>query len=176
MEESAKRARVDGGEQSSDPSGAHAEESGSGDAAGPQGGAPLAGSLGPLPAELRAMIEQRLADLGEVKHVRRIHRKGAGPVRPRCLPTEDLVHEKTETVRRGGTQRIHFRCSNPKCEQEIRNDKERISLRPADGHDQQRCLEKVNNNPEWDAHVIKATSDLALQVKAYFCYPFGSWP
>ena len=59
-------------------------------------------------------------------------------MRPRCLPTEDLVHEKTETVRRGGTQRIHFRCNNPKCEEPICNDK-------------------------WSTHVLKACSDLHLQ-------------
>ena len=41
----------------------------------------------------------------------------------RVLPPEDLVHEKTEEIRRGQANRIHFLCSNPKCTQPIRADK-----------------------------------------------------
>ena len=84
------------------------------------------------------MIERSLAAIGEVEHQRKSHKKGPGPVRPRCLPPEDLVHEKVETVRRGESQRIHFICSNPKCAREIRNDK-------------------------WDAHVSRAKNDKHLQ-------------
>ena len=54
------------------------------------------------------------------------------------LPPEDLTHEKTETIRKGTGNRVHYRCSNPKCEEPIRNDK-------------------------WDTHVLKACSDLHLQ-------------
>ena len=55
------------------------------------------------------------------------------------LPPADLVHEKTDTIRKGSANRVHFACSNPKCKKEpIRKDK-------------------------WDTHVLQATSDLHLQ-------------
>ena len=54
-----------------------------------------------MPAELRAKIEHALEALGEVEYHRRLHRKGPGPVQPRCVPAEDLVHEKVETLHRG---------------------------------------------------------------------------
>ena len=57
------------------------------------------------------------------------------------MTLEDLVHEKTETMRRGQAGRMHFKCSNPKCPEPIRNDK-------------------------WDTHVIRATTDLHLQERS----------
>lgn len=102
---------------------------------------PASASRPGLPPELYDKIEQRLAAIGEVERVCKSHKKGPGPVRPRCLPAEELVHEKTETIRKGDAQRIHYRCSNAKCAQEIRNDR-------------------------WDAHVAAATSDRALQEGA----------
>ena len=90
-----------------------------------------AGSAAAMPEELRAKIEHALEALGEVECHRRLHRKGPGPVHPRCVPAEDLVHEKVETLHKGDKNRVHYRCSNPKCEDLIRYDK-------------------------WDAHVLKA--------------------
>ena len=90
-----------------------------------------AGSAAVMPEELRAKIEHALEALGEVEFHRRLHRKGPGPVQPRCVPAEDLVHEKVETLHKGDKNRVHYRCSNPKCEDLIRYDK-------------------------WDAHVLKA--------------------
>ena len=89
---------------------------------------------GTMPDELRATIEASLAAIGTVEYHRRPHRKGPGPVQPRTVPPEDLVHEKVETIRSGSTQRVHYRCSNPKCPEPIRNDK-------------------------WETHKIKMTTD-----------------
>ncbi len=89
-----------------------------------------------MPQDLRDEIEKSLAAIGQVEYQKRSHKK-AGPV-SRCLPPEDLIHEKTETIRKGTGNRVHFMCSNPKCEEPIRNDK-------------------------WDTHVLKATSDKHLQ-------------
>ena len=75
-----------------------------------------------LPAALREEIENALTAIGEVDHYKKSHKKAAGPVPSRCLPPEDLVHEKAETIRRGQTGRVHFMCSNPKCQDPIRND------------------------------------------------------
>ena len=90
-----------------------------------------------MPEDLREKIEKSLQDIGEVEHRKRSHH-GSGPVTPRVLPQEDLVHEKTETIRQGTGNRVPYKCSNPKCEEPIRNDK-------------------------WDTHVLKSTSDLHLQ-------------
>ena len=90
-----------------------------------------AGSAAAMPEELRAKIEHALEALGEVEFHRRLHRKGPGPVHPRCVPAEDLVHEKVETLHKGDKNRVHYQCSNAKCEDPIRYDK-------------------------WDAHVLKA--------------------
>ena len=90
-----------------------------------------AGSAAAMPEELRAKIEHALQALGEVECHRRLHRKGPGPVHPRCVPVGDLVHEKVETLHKGDKNRVHYRCSNLKCEDLIRHDK-------------------------WDAHVLKA--------------------
>ena len=76
-----------------------------------------------LPAALREEIERALTAIGEVEHFKKSHKKGAGPVPSRCLPPEDLVHEKSETIRRGQTGRVHFMCSNAKCQDPIRNDR-----------------------------------------------------
>ena len=76
-----------------------------------------------LPAALREEIESALTAIGEVDHFKKSHKKGAGPVPARCLPPEALVHEKAETIRRGQTGRVHFMCSNPKCQDPIRNDR-----------------------------------------------------
>ena len=76
-----------------------------------------------LPAALREEIENALTAIGEVDHYKKSHKKAAGPVPARCLPPEDLVHEKAETIRRGQTGRVHFMCSNPKCQDPIRNDR-----------------------------------------------------
>ena len=89
---------------------------------------------GTMPDELRATIEASLAAIGTVEYHRRPHRKGPGPVQPRTLPPEDLVHEKVETIRSGSAQRVHYRCSNPKCPEPIRNDR-------------------------WETHKIKMTTD-----------------
>jgi len=102
----------------------------------PQPKRPRAGSA--LPQDLREKIEQSLAAIGEVEHRKKSHKKGPGPVGSRCLPAEALVHEKTETIRKGQGNRTHFRCSNPRCEEPIRQDK-------------------------WDTHVVKSTTDLHLQ-------------
>ena len=84
-----------------------------------------------MPEDLRTQIEKSLEEIGEVDY-RRCSHHGAGPVKPRVLPPEDLVHTKTETIRK---------CSNPKCEEPIRNDKS-------------------------DTHILKATNDLFLQEAA----------
>ena len=76
-----------------------------------------------LPAALREEIERALTAIGEVDHFQKSHKRGAGPVPARCLPPEDLVHEKAETIRRGQAGRVHFMCSNPKCQDPIRNDR-----------------------------------------------------
>ncbi len=93
---------------------------------------------GTMPPELREKIEKSLALIGEVEAYKKPHRKGAGPVQPRVLPPEDLVHNKVEEIRKGHANRVHFKCSNPTCEEPLRGDK-------------------------WDSHVLKATSDLHLQ-------------
>ena len=85
---------------------------------------------GTMPPELRDKIWRELEAIGQVEHKRRSHKK-RGPVRPHCLPAEDLVHVQAETVRQGQNNRIHYRCSNEKCGL-VRNDK-------------------------WDTHVIKAS-------------------
>ena len=76
---------------------------------------------GTMPPDLRDVIEKSLAVIGQVEYHKRSHKK-SGPV-SRCLPPEDLVHEQTETIRKGTGNRAHFRYSNPKCEEPIRNDK-----------------------------------------------------
>ena len=82
-------------------------------------------------------IEKSLSEIGEVDFRKRSHH-GTGPMRRRVLPPEDLTHEKTDTIRKGTGNRVHYRFSNPKCEEPIRNDK-------------------------WDTHVLKACADLHLQ-------------
>ena len=47
---------------------------------------------------LRQQIENSLAEIGEVDYSKRSHHS-TGPVRPRVLPTEELVHETTDTIR-----------------------------------------------------------------------------
>ena len=91
--------------------------------------------------DLRDHIERSLSGIGQVDYTKRAHRKGLGPARPRCLPPEDLAHEQAETLRRGSGNRIHYRCSIPKCAELIRNDK-------------------------WAAHVLKSTSDQHMQEPA----------
>ena len=120
MAETAKRLRTAG-----DASTESAGKDGARAAVEPTGGAAA------MPEELRAKIEHALEALGEVEFHRRLHRKGPGPVHPRCVPAEDLVHEKVETLHKGDKNRVHYRCSNPKCADPIRYDK-------------------------WDAHVLKA--------------------
>ena len=55
---------------------------------------------GTMPDDLRQKIEKSLHDIGEVDYRKRSHH-GSGPVKPRVLPPEDLVHEKSETIRKG---------------------------------------------------------------------------
>ena len=93
---------------------------------------------GTMPAELRAMIEASLAAIGHVEYKRRPHRRGPGSVQARCLPPEDLVHAKIETIRSGLASQPHYKCSNPKCSEPLRNDRR-------------------------DSHVLKMTTDLHLQ-------------
>ena len=78
---------------------------------------------GTMPPEIRDEIEKALLQLGEVEYYKKSHKRGPGHVRHRCLPPEDLVHEKVETIKKGHANRAHFRCSNPKCEEPIRNDR-----------------------------------------------------
>ena len=89
-----------------------------------------------MPADLRDVIEKSLSAIGQVEFRKRSHKKSE-PV-TRCLSSEELVHEQTETLRKGTGNRVHFVCSNPKCEEPIRNDK-------------------------WETHVLKQTSDRHLQ-------------
>ena len=96
---------------------------------------------GEMPLELREKIERALEAADDVERYKKSHKKGPGLVQPRCVPLEDLVHEKAETIRKGSPVRVHYRCSNPKCEEPIRYDK-------------------------WDAHVTKWTSDRHLQEPA----------
>ena len=91
-----------------------------------------------MPAELKEVIEKSIPVEGEIEYNTKSHKKLPGPLRHKCLPPEDLVHEKTETIRKGHGHRVHFMCSNPKCPDAIRNDK-------------------------WETHVIKMTSDRHLQ-------------
>ena len=93
---------------------------------------------GTMPADVKEDIEKSLPVEGEIEYYTKSHKKKPGPVRHKCLPPEDLVHEKTETLRKGQGHRVHFMCSNPKCPDAIRNDK-------------------------WDTHVLKMTSDRHLQ-------------
>ena len=91
---------------------------------------------GTMPSEMRNMIEAKLAQLGEIWQYKRSHKKHQ--VAQRTLPPEDLIHEKSETVRSGQAQRVHYKCSNPNCADMIRSDKR-------------------------ESHVIKMTSDAHLQ-------------
>ena len=104
----------------------------------PRVGASSAAPPSGMPAELRETIEKSLAELGEVDYRTKSHKKRPGPVGPRCLAPEDLIHEKVETIRRGTGNRVHFKCCNANCEEPIRNDR-------------------------WDTHVLKMTSDRHLQ-------------
>ena len=90
-----------------------------------------------MPPELRERIERALAAVGEVEYNRRSHHR-RGPQAARVLLEEDLVHEKGEIVRKGKEVRIHYVCSNEKCQEAVRSDK-------------------------WDDHVLKMTSDVHLQ-------------
>jgi len=88
-----------------------------------EGGAEKRRRTAAMPSELRDKILNELDVIGEVEYNRKSHKKGPGPVGARCVPPEDLIHEKTETIRRGQKDRVHFVCSNLKCIQPIRNDK-----------------------------------------------------
>ena len=98
-------------------------------------------SVGTMPSDLKGQIENALAAIGEMEYHKRSHKKGSGPVQPKVLPEEDLVHDKAETIRKGGAGRVHYKCSNAKCEQLIRADK-------------------------WETHAIAARSDRHLQEPA----------
>ncbi len=65
-----------------------------------------------MPEDLRRKIEKSLEEMGEVDFWKRSHH-GSTPMRRRVLPSEDLVHEKSETIRKGTGNRVHYRCSNP---------------------------------------------------------------
>ena len=91
-----------------------------------------------MPAALKEEIEKSIPEIGEIEYHTKTHKKGPGPVRAHCLPPEDLAHEKAETVRRGQGHRIHYACTNPKCQEPIRQDK-------------------------WDTHVMTMISDRHLQ-------------
>ena len=67
---------------------------------------------GTMAPELRDEIEKSPAAIGQVEYQKRSHTK-SGPV-SRCFPPEDLVHEQTETLRKGTGKRVS--CSHPKCE------------------------------------------------------------
>ncbi len=91
-----------------------------------------------MPAELKEKIEKSIPEEGEIEYHTKSHKKRTGPVRPMCLPSEDLRQEKSETVRRGHGHRVHYACTNPKCTEPIRQDK-------------------------WDTHVMTMISDRHLQ-------------
>ena len=60
-----------------------------------------------MPSELKEAIEKSLPEVGEIEYYTKPHTKGPGPVKPLCLPLEDLLHEKIETARKGqGTEFI----------------------------------------------------------------------
>ena len=93
---------------------------------------------GTMPADLKEEIEKSLPEEGEIEYYTKSHKKQPGPVKHKCLPPEDLVHDKVETVRKGHGHRVHFKCSNAKCPEPIRNDR-------------------------WETHVLKMVSDRNLQ-------------
>jgi hypothetical protein len=107
---------------------------------------PKRARVGTMPAQLKERIEKALIESGEVEYNVRSHKKGPGPVRPRVLPAEDLMHDKIEELRQGKGNRIHYRCSNAKCEEPIRKDK-------------------------WDTHILSATSDAHMPGPL----PKGPW-
>ena len=54
---------------------------------------------GTMPADLKAKIQESLDILGEVVAYRKPHRSAGGPIQAHIRPAEDLVHEKSETLR-----------------------------------------------------------------------------
>ena len=103
-----------------------------------------------MSADFKEMIEASLPMEGEIEYHTKSHKKGPGPVRHKCLPAEDLVHEKVETLRKGYGHRVHFKCSNAKCPEPIRNDK-------------------------WETHVLKMISDRDLQEDPAASIRLSSW-
>ena len=77
---------------------------------------------GLMPPDLKQTIEESIPVEGEIEYYTKSHKKQPGPVRHRCLPAEDLVHEKVETLRKGAGHRVHFKCSNATCSEPICND------------------------------------------------------
>ena len=66
---------------------------------------------GTMSSEMRNMIEAKLAQLGEIWQYKRSHKKHQ--VAQRTLPPEDLIHEKSETVRCGQALTDKIRTPNP---------------------------------------------------------------
>ena len=66
---------------------------------------------GTMPPELKEQIEKKLAALGEVWRYKRPHRKGAGLAQARCLPPEDLIHNKGDIAHRGQSSRFVIRVA-----------------------------------------------------------------
>ena len=66
-----------------------------------------------MPVDLKEEIEKSTPVDGEIEYYTKSHKKQPGPLRHKCLPPEDLVHEKLEVIRKGHGHRAHFMCSTP---------------------------------------------------------------
>ena len=51
-------------------------------------------------AALKEEIEKSIPVEGEIEYYTKSHKKSPGPLRHKCLPPEDLVHEKVEVIRK----------------------------------------------------------------------------
>ena len=55
---------------------------------------------GLMPPDLKQIIEKSIPVEGEIEYYTKSHKKQPGPLRHKCLPPEDLVHEKLEVIRK----------------------------------------------------------------------------
>ena len=90
-------------------------------------------------ADLKDKIETSLSLIGEVEAHKKPHRKGGGQSSRGCCQRNSWFMRRCRQ-RQGQANRLHYVCSNPKCQDPIRQDK-------------------------WDTHVLKMTTDLHLQEK-----------
>ena len=63
-----------------------------------------------MPAELKEDIEKSILVEGELEHYTKSHKKLPGPLRHKCLPPDNFVHEWIEVIRKGQPHRVHFVC------------------------------------------------------------------